>query len=73
MTQLDYEKKILELAKKMVKNCANESEEAKKIEEKVVDEKGKEKNEFYYLSKKSVEQCLARPDLFDIDYDNLED
>ena len=30
-------------------------------------------NGFYYLSKKSVEQCLARPDLFDIDYDNLED
>lgn len=62
MTQLDYANKILELAEKMVKNCENESEEAKKIV-----------NEFYYLSKKSVEQCLARPDLFDIDYDNLED
>ena len=62
MTQLDYANKILELAEKMVKNCGNESEEAKKIV-----------NEFYYLSKKSVEQCLARPDLFDIDYDNLED
>ena len=62
MTQLDYANKILELAEKMVKNCANESEEAKKIA-----------NEFYYLSKKSVEQCLALPDLFDIDYDNLED
>ena len=62
MTQLDYAKKILELAEKMVKNSANESEEVKKIA-----------NEFYYLSKKSVEQCLARPDLFDIDYDDLED
>ena len=46
----------------MVKNSVNESEEAKKIA-----------NEFYYLSKKSVEQCLARPDLFDIDYDKLKD
>lgn len=62
MTQLDYANKILELAEKMVKNSVNESEEAKKIA-----------NEFYYLSKKSVEQCLACPDLFDIDYDNLED
>ena len=62
MTQLDYAKKILELAEKMLKNSANESEESQKIV-----------NEFYYLSKKSVEQCLARPDLFDIDYDNLED
>ena len=62
MTQLDYAKKILELAEKLVKNSANESEESQKIA-----------NEFYYLSKKSVEQCLARPDLFDIDYDKLED
>lgn len=62
MTQLDYANKILELAEKMVKNSENESEETKKIA-----------NEFYYLSKKSVEQCLARPDLFDIDYDKLED
>lgn len=62
MTQLDYAKKILELAEKMVKNSVNESEETKKIA-----------NEFYYLSKKSVEQCLARPDLFDIDYDKLKD
>lgn len=62
MTQLDYAKKILELAEKMVKNSVNESEETKKIA-----------NEFYYLSKKSVEQCLARQDLFDIDYDKLED
>lgn len=62
MTQLDYANKILELAEKMVKNSVNESEETKKIA-----------NEFYYLSKKSVEQCLARPDLFDIDYDKLED
>ena len=62
MTQLDYANKILELAEKMVKNSVNESEEVKKIA-----------NEFYYLSKKSVEHCLARPDLFDIDYDDLED
>ena len=62
MTQLDYANKILELAEKMIKNSVNESEEAQKIA-----------NEFYYLSKKSVEQCLARPDLFDIDYDDLED
>ena len=62
MTQLDYAKKILELAGKMLKNSANESEESQKIV-----------NEFYYLSKKSVEQCLARPDLFDTYYDNLEE
>ena len=62
MTQLDYANKILELAEKMIKNSVNESEEAQKIA-----------NEFYYLSKKSVEQCLARPDLFDVDYDKLED
>lgn len=62
MTQLDYANKILELAEKMVKNSENESEEVKKLA-----------NEFYFLSKKSVEQCLARPDLFDIDYDKLED
>ena len=62
MTQLEYAKKILEMAEKMVKMSMNETEENQKIIK-----------EFYDLAKKDVEQCLARPDLFDVDYDNLEE
>ena len=57
MTQLEYAKKILEMAKKMVKNSVNETEENQKLIK-----------EFYDLCKKDVEQCSARPDLFDIEY-----
>ncbi len=46
----------------MVKNSENESEEVQKMSK-----------ELYELCKSSVERCLARPDLFDVDYDNLED
>ena len=62
MTQLDYAKKLLEMAEKMVKNSVNETEENQKIVK-----------EFYDLCKEDVEQCSARPDLFDTDYDNLEE
>ena len=62
MTQLEISKKQLELAEKMVKNSINEDEEVQKAA-----------NEIYDLCKRSVEHCLANPDLFNIDYDNLED
>ena len=62
MTQLEYAKKILEMAEKMVKMSVNETEENQKIIK-----------EFYDLAKKDVERCSARPDLFDVDYDNLEE
>ena len=62
MTQLDYAKKLLEMAEKMLKNSGNETEENQKIVK-----------EFYDLCKKDVEVCLARPDLFDTYYDNLEE
>lgn len=57
MTHLDYAKKILEMAEKTVKNSVNETEENQKLIK-----------EFYDLCKKGVEQCSARPDLFDIEY-----
>ena len=62
MTHLEYAKKELELAAKMVQNSINEDEEVRKAA-----------NELYDLCKASVDRCLARPDLFDVDYDNLED
>lgn len=62
MTQLEYAKKELELADKLVKNSINEDEEVQKAAK-----------EIYDLCKRSVEHCLANPDLFDVDYDNLED
>ena len=46
----------------MVKNSVNETEENQKLIK-----------EFYDLYKEDLEQCLARPDLFDYDYDNLEE
>ena len=62
MTQLEYVKKLLEMAEKMLKNSVNETEENRKIVK-----------EFYDLCKKDVEVCLARSDLFDTYYDNLEE
>lgn len=61
MTHLDYAKKELELAAKLVQNSMNEDEEIREAA-----------NKLYNLCKKSVEHCLAHPDLFNVDYDNLE-
>lgn len=65
MTQLEYAKKQLELANNILQSCLNGSagnEESIELARKLYDS-----------CKKSVEICESNTELFNVEYDNLED
>lgn len=65
MTQLDYANKQLELANNILQSCLNGgagNEESIELARKLYDS-----------CKKSVERCKSNPELFNVEYDNLED